>query len=181
MTHFFVKQHIVCNIKAVSFTYPLENFTLDHFFYTTSGCDGCDKYEVWGSTSSWRPYCQALRSLRRTAHHQDNLHQDIIAIVSLTIPWSGLKWAKVAGMTVTRCAAVVRSRGAPPTLYCHIQPLPNLVSCSCCKIQPTTPSSPSRSAQVHNWEQDICCTSFSCLSIYTSVNQTEILAPRMTQ
>ena len=37
----------MCNIKAVSFTYPLENFTLDWFFYTTSGCDGCDKYEVW--------------------------------------------------------------------------------------------------------------------------------------
>ena len=32
MTHFFVKLHIVCNIKAVSFTYPLENFTLDWFF-----------------------------------------------------------------------------------------------------------------------------------------------------
>ena len=25
----FVKLHILCNIKAVSFTYPLENFTLD--------------------------------------------------------------------------------------------------------------------------------------------------------
>ena len=31
MTHFFVKLHTVSNIKAVSFTYPLENFTLDWF------------------------------------------------------------------------------------------------------------------------------------------------------
>ena len=51
-----MKLHILCNIKAVSFTYPLENFTLDWFFYTTSGCDGCDKYEVcllghWQSVS----------------------------------------------------------------------------------------------------------------------------------
>ena len=45
-TFFFVKLHILYNIKAVSFTYTLENFTLDQFFYTTSGCDGCDKYEV---------------------------------------------------------------------------------------------------------------------------------------
>ena len=37
---------MLCNIKAVSFTYQLENFTLDWIFYTTSGCDGCDKYEV---------------------------------------------------------------------------------------------------------------------------------------
>ena len=27
----FVKPHILCNIKAVSYTYPLENFTLDWF------------------------------------------------------------------------------------------------------------------------------------------------------
>ena len=48
----FVKLQILCNIKAVSFAYPLENFTLDWIFYTTSGCDGCDKYQVccmWSS------------------------------------------------------------------------------------------------------------------------------------
>ena len=50
----FVKLHIVCNIKAVSFTYPLENFTLDWFFYTTSGCDGCDKYEVCLASGCFR-------------------------------------------------------------------------------------------------------------------------------
>ena len=43
----FVKLHILCNIKAVSFTYPLEILHLTEYFYTTSGCDGCDKYEVW--------------------------------------------------------------------------------------------------------------------------------------
>ena len=43
----FVEQHILCNIKGVSFTYPLEFFTLGWIFYTTSGCDGCDKYQVW--------------------------------------------------------------------------------------------------------------------------------------
>ena len=53
-TLLFVKLHIVCNIKAFSFTYPLENFTLDWFFYTTSGCDGCDKYEVWFSPVPWQ-------------------------------------------------------------------------------------------------------------------------------
>ena len=37
----------MCNIKSVSFPSTLENFTLDWIFYTTSGCDGCDKYEVW--------------------------------------------------------------------------------------------------------------------------------------
>ena len=42
----FVEQHILCNIKGVSFTYPFEIFTLDWIFYTTSGCDGCDKYQV---------------------------------------------------------------------------------------------------------------------------------------
>ena len=42
----FVKLQILCNIKAVSFAYPLENFTLYWIFYTTSGCDGCDKYQV---------------------------------------------------------------------------------------------------------------------------------------
>ena len=36
----------MCNIKAVSFTYPLEILHLTEYFYTTSGCDGCDKYEV---------------------------------------------------------------------------------------------------------------------------------------
>ena len=36
----------MCNIKAVSFMYPSKKITLAWFFYTTSGCDGCDKYEV---------------------------------------------------------------------------------------------------------------------------------------
>ena len=39
----------MCYIKTVSFTYSLENFTLNWIFYTTSGCDGCDKYQVWMS------------------------------------------------------------------------------------------------------------------------------------
>ena len=47
-THFriCVKLHTLCNIKAVSFTYPLEILHLTEYFYTTRGCDGCDKYEV---------------------------------------------------------------------------------------------------------------------------------------
>ena len=28
-----------------------ENFTLDQFFYTTSGCDGCDKYQIFFSSN----------------------------------------------------------------------------------------------------------------------------------
>ena len=32
--------------RAVSFFYPVENFTLDSIFYITNGCDGWDKYEV---------------------------------------------------------------------------------------------------------------------------------------
>ena len=37
---------MLCNTKAVSFTYPLEILHLTEIFYTTSGCDGCDKYQV---------------------------------------------------------------------------------------------------------------------------------------
>ena len=44
--HTFWKLHILCNIKSVSFTYPSKILHLTDFFYTTSGCDGCDKYEV---------------------------------------------------------------------------------------------------------------------------------------
>ena len=40
----------MCKIRAISkqffFTYPLEILHLTEYFYTTSGCDGCDKYEV---------------------------------------------------------------------------------------------------------------------------------------
>ena len=58
--------HILCSIKAVSLTYPMKNFTLGWFFYTTSGCDGCDKYELWLSAqlrSCWcRPSSRRLLS-----------------------------------------------------------------------------------------------------------------------
>ena len=47
MAHFFVKLHIVCNIKQFLSRNHWKILHLTDFFYTTSGCDGCDKYEVW--------------------------------------------------------------------------------------------------------------------------------------
>ena len=46
MAHFFVKLHIVCNIKQFLSRNHWKILHLTDFFYTTSGCDGCDKYEV---------------------------------------------------------------------------------------------------------------------------------------
>ena len=54
MAHFFVKLHIVCNIKQFFSRNHWKILHLADFFYTTSGCDGCDKYEVWVQpVTSW--------------------------------------------------------------------------------------------------------------------------------
>ena len=48
ITHtLFAKLHILCNIKLVSFPSTFKILHSTEIFYTTSGCDGCDKYEVW--------------------------------------------------------------------------------------------------------------------------------------
>ena len=66
-THFriCVKLHTLCNIKAVSFTYPLEILHLTEYFYTTSGCDGCDKYEVcWQVMSIGHRACAIINDIQ---------------------------------------------------------------------------------------------------------------------
>ena len=45
-TH-FVKLHCASNIKAVFLRSNWKILHLAKSFYTTGGCDGCDKYEVW--------------------------------------------------------------------------------------------------------------------------------------
>ena len=51
---------MLCYTKAVSFTYPLEILHLTEIFYTTSGCDGCDKYQVWIHEMGWMLRKQSL-------------------------------------------------------------------------------------------------------------------------
>ena len=47
ITHLFLNYTFrACDVKAVSFGYQMENFTLGWISYTASGCDGCDKYQV---------------------------------------------------------------------------------------------------------------------------------------